>query len=155
MKKLIYTCVLSTILSASCLMAENQSYNYTSIGAGLNLTSPIPVPNIQIGHREIYEDRAMDISLGFSTAIIASALQMNVNSLSYINAGRSYIGGGLTAQFVIMPLEPFAFFEVMPNFIIGKETEKNFSQVKISAMSFSDYGIAFAPYITYQYGFKF
>lgn len=155
MKKIFCFFALLTVFFGVNLHSDEKSFNYTSIGGGINVFMPIPVPNIQIGHREVYGEHAIDTSLGFSTAIIASALQTNVNIIKYINSNRLYLGGGLTAQLIIMPVDPFAYFQASIPFIIGKESDKNFSQIKISAASYTGYGMEFAPYVTYQYGFKF
>lgn len=148
--------LLSTILLASNLMASNGSYNYSSIGAGMNLNYGIPAPIVHFGHRERWNNYALDSSVGCSTLFVATALQTSVNGLNYVNADGLYLGGGLTGQMVLSYETPDPIIECTTNFIIGKENEKNFHQVKVAGLSISNcYGVTIAPFIAYQYGFKF
>ena len=129
----------------------SSSYTYITIGAAL----PIPVPNLQVGRREKFDNSAVDVSLGLSTAVVASNISGNCSYLKYVNNGKYYLGAGASIDLAVLIWEPYVNYGITPNLYIGKESEKRFHQIKATLVSFTCTGTGIYPWVAYQYGFKF
>jgi len=151
MKNIITTLTCASLLATSGAFAD-ESYNYSTVGAGASLLFPLPCPNFQLGHRERFGDNAIDVNMGMSSIIVSNFIYTNMNYLKYAE-DNSYAGIGTNIGLAFTPFE--ADINFIPNFVIGKEYEKTFSQVKVSLVGLNSDGLSFNPYITYQYGFKF
>lgn len=130
---------------------KKESFTYGSVGAAI----PMPTPHFLVGRREKFDDKAVDISVGFSTAFVASSISGNLSFLNYLNKAQFYTGAGVGIEVVTIPVEPFLGYGLTSNFYLGKENEKSFHQIKASPMCISNHGVFFSPHLVYQYGFKF
>lgn len=107
MKKFLAAFILSA-MSIQAICTENEttsteppifcSFSYGTIGAG---PIPLPAPNLGIGRRLVFKkNRAIDINLNGSSAIILNTLQGSINMLWYFKQEYSSqyyfgLGGGL------------------------------------------------------------
>ena len=131
-------------------ISENSSFNYT----GLSIAGPFPIPGISVGHREKFDQSAIDYSTNFTSNILVSAISFESSYLKYLGENKYYFGGGagVGLGFILHAPALFAFY---PNVSFGKENEKNFHQVSASALYFSNHGISVSPGISYTFGYKF
>ena len=133
-----------------CNYTNNSSFNYKKIGGSIALV--IPLFDIGVGHREKYNDFAIDTSLDLSTLVLSSSLEGELKFLKYFD--NTYVGGGFSAGASFVTVIPVAL-QAKPFITVGKENKKNFHEIDLSMIGVSTSGITLIPTIKYSYGLKF
>ncbi|NGX49344.1 MAG: hypothetical protein K940chlam5_00942 [Candidatus Anoxychlamydiales bacterium] len=129
---------------------NDTSFNYSAIGG--SIATILPLFDIGIGHREKYNDFAMDTSLRLSTLVLASSLEGELKFLKYFD--NTYVGGGLSAGATFITVIPYAL-GAKPFITVGKENKKNFHEIDLSVIGVSTSGPYIVPTVRYSYGIKF
>jgi hypothetical protein len=128
------------------------SFNYVGFGASAILVLPIPIPLLNIGHREKYKKFAIDISLCLNSIIVSNVVGGNVKCLKYLND--TYMGGGINAGTSFGYNTPI-ITSVSPFFTIGKDKQNNFYEFDLSLIGVSNSGFFISPGVSFSYGYKF
>ncbi len=131
---------------------DDSSFNYVGFGGGALLFLPIPIPGINIGHREKYKSIAIDTSLYLYSLLVANTVGGKVKFFKYLDA--TYLGGGISANTTFVLANPITIAGG-PFFTFGKESKDNFYEFDISLIAVSNLGISISPEISFSYGFKF
>lgn len=134
------------------ISVNDSSFNYVGFGGGALLFLPIPVPCINIGHREKFNSIAVDTSLYLYSLLVANTVGGKVKIFKYLDA--TYIGGGLSANTTFALSTPIAVGGG-PFLSFGKESKDNFYEFDISLIAISNLGIFISPEISFSYGYKF
>ena len=140
------------IKETSVTSINDSSFNYVGFGASAILALPIPIPLVNIGHREKYKSVAIDLSLCLNSLIVAHVAGGNVKFLKYLDD--TYMGGGINAGTSFGYNTPI-ITSVSPFFTIGQEKQNNFYEFDISLIGTSNVGFYITPGISFSYGYKF
>lgn len=133
-----------------------QSFTHFDLGLG-----PLPfcIPTFSLGHRNQWDHHGLDLSLRFSTMLVASQMTGTASYLYYFRPdlkSQLYFGSGLGFNELFM-FDKHASFCVSPEFTFGKEYlnkngKKRIIQVQLGLASYEKY---FVPWMVLSFGFGF
>ena len=119
---------------------------------------PFPLPGVDIGYRFKHNNFAVDVSIKYTTAFVANAIQFDTNYLSYFDS--TYLGIGVRTAYSFSKDGQFGVVGL--DFLVGREFRRpekapTFVQLEIyyPTYFYTHEWLTLCPGINIKYGWGF